>query len=362
MWVTALTMNEFLLIILNSMVEGVVAVSKEKEVLMANLSASSIFRISPENAAGRSLIEFVKNEEIERLVDEVLENHNLSSREIELNRPAKMVLKVNALGHVDGQSDIGAILVFHDMTEIRRLENLRKDFVANVSHELKTPLTSIKGFIETLLSGALRDPVRAEPFLRMMEEDAERLTRLIDRLLELSKIESGEIVLKKEELDPWREVEKILALFQPRLAAEKIEVIQKIPSDGNIRVLADRDALKQIFTNLIDNAVKFNRKGGQITIDVAVPHPSPLPAGEGRVRGTFVEISIEDNGIGIPEKDLPRVFERFYRVDKTRSREAGGTGLGLAIVKHLVEAHGGRVSCNSEPGKGSRFSFTLPKA
>jgi len=240
--------------------------------------------------------------------------------------------------------------VLHDITEMRRLENLRKDFVANVSHELKTPLTSIKGFVETLLGGALRDGEHGTAFLKMMEEDAKRLERLIDDLLKLSEIESKEVPLKISPLDLKAEVESVLSTFQHQIEKKRIVVENQISEDPFPKVKADRDKLRQVLINLIDNGIKFNRDGGRIVLGAEVTEEKEI------------RISVEDSGIGIPKKDIPRIFERFFRVDKARSRELGGTGLGLAIAKHIIEAHGGTVSCASELGKGSTFSFTLPTA
>ncbi|MBI3999192.1 MAG: GHKL domain-containing protein, partial [Candidatus Omnitrophica bacterium] len=208
------------------------------------------------------------------------------------------------------------------------------------------PLTSIKGFIETLSGGAIQDPERSQNFLKMMEEDANRLTRLIDDLLELSKLESKELELKLEPTDLKDAFDKAVALFDSRLKEKNITVRNLVWMDGMYRVLADRDKLRQVLVNLLDNAIKFNRDGGQIELKAA--------QSEDRVT-----ISVEDSGLGIPEEAIPRIFERFFTVDQAHSHELGGTGLGLAIVKHIVEAHGGTVSCESELAKGSRFSFSL---
>jgi two-component system phosphate regulon sensor histidine kinase PhoR len=240
------------------------------------------------------------------------------------------------------------VLVAQDVTEVRRLERMRREFVANVSHELKTPLTSIKGLLETLLSGALEDPANNRRFVTIIDEDASRLGRLIDDLLELSQIESkaGALRLQPVPLRPL--LDALLQAFRPQLDARQVTV--RVDVDGDFPpVEADPDRLRQILSNLIDNAIKFNAPRGTVTIRAS------------RDNG-MARIAVTDTGLGIPAGDLPRVFERFYRVDKARSRELGGTGLGLAIVKHLVELHRGRVMVESRLGQGSTFTVFLPLA
>jgi two-component system phosphate regulon sensor histidine kinase PhoR len=240
------------------------------------------------------------------------------------------------------------LLVLHDVTELRRLERVRSEFVANVSHELRTPLTCIKGYLETLLDGALDDRAHARRFLEVAGTHAERLDRLIDDLLELSNIESGRVTLAPMRLDLEDVVTGVAAMFE-RQAAQKNQRIERSVSPG-LAVRADRDRLVQILVNLVDNAVKFTPEGGRIRVEAE-------PGTDRRV-----EVRVRDTGIGIPSTDLPRLTERFYRVDRTRSREIGGTGLGLAIVKHLVQAHGGELRIESELGHGTTVSFTVPAA
>lgn len=333
--------------ILDHLAEGVIAINGEKRILMFNSSAESILGALKEAALGRSLIEAVRNSRIEELAQRAIKHHQMISEEIELSHPEKKVVKVSAAGVSQYESEIRALLIFDDRTEFRRLERLRQEFVANVSHELKTPLTSIKGFVETLLGGALRDAAKSEGFLKMMEEDADRLKRLIDGLLELSKLESRELELRREPVDLKKEIDKVIAAFEPLLKEKKIAVENRLSQNGPGRVSADRDKLKQVLVNLLDNAVKFNREGGRVIFTV-------------QSEGGETKVFVEDTGIGIPPEAVPRIFERFFRVDKARSRDLGGTGLGLAIVKHIIEAHGGEVSCQSKPGQGSTFSFTLP--
>ncbi|MBI1977697.1 MAG: PAS domain-containing protein [Candidatus Omnitrophica bacterium] len=329
--------------ILEQMAEGVIAVDSRKRILLMNRSAESIFDVSRQKSLGRSILEIVRNPKVDQIIDRAILKKEAVAEEIEVFHPDRKVLKANAVGAQTQDSQVAGILVLSDITDLRKLERLRQEFVANVSHELKTPLTSIKGFIETLLGGALESPGKARSFLKMMEEDTERLTRLIGDLFELSKVEAKEITLKLEELDLKSEVEKVLLGFSALTQEKKIAVENNL----DCRVAADRDRLKQILINLIENAIKFNKVGGKIIF-------------RSRPVSTGIEISIEDTGIGIPEGMIPRIFERFFRVDQARFRELGGTGLGLSIVKHLVESHGGRVRCESKPNVGSKFFFTLP--
>ncbi len=332
--------------ILENMAEGIIAVDSESRVLLINSGAEKIIGKKQSQVLGVPLLEVTKNPDIDELMNQVICVPKVVHREIELYRPDEKTIKVSALGLEKCEGGVCGILVLYDVTEIKRLENLRRDFVANVSHELRTPLTSIKGFLETLISGALKDPDRARDFLGRMDEDASRLTRLINDLLDLSRIESGQLKMKIEPVDLAEQIEETLATFHPRLEEKKIFVVNLISSAKLPHVLADPDKLKQVLVNLVDNAIKFNRPAGQIKFSAETMNDR-------------VKVSIEDSGSGIPNDDLLRIFERFYRVDKARAREEGGTGLGLAIVKHIIEAHGGEVFCESVIGMGTKFSFTL---
>ena len=232
------------------------------------------------------------------------------------------------------------------MTELRRLENIRREFVANVSHELRTPLTTIKGFIETLLDGAAKDPATREKFLKIVAEETGRLGRLVEDVLTLGEIEQGVALLRKETVDLASELPMILERFKLRLQERRISVENRL-SGKPLEVSGDRDKIHQVFVNLLDNAIKFNKPEGRITV-----------WSEQESKG--ITVTIEDTGTGIPEDSLERVFERFFRADKSHSKELGGTGLGLAIVKHIMEAHGGHASCQSTLGQGARFSVFFP--
>ncbi len=332
--------------ILSNMTEAVIAVDRRKQFVAANPNAEDLFGFSVPAVHGKSLIEITRHPQLEMIVDRALEDRKTLIKEITLPRNKK-VLRTSVVVLDERIKEIGMILVFHDVTEIRRLENIRKEFVANASHELRTPLTSIKGFIETLLGGAIQDPVASERFLRIMQEDAARLGRLVDDLLTLGEIEQGSVPLKKEPLDLVQEARKIMDRFKLQARDKKIAIEDLLPQTGALWVRGDRDKVRQVFVNLIDNAIKFNKENGKIIL-----------AGNQAADG--IQVSIEDTGSGIPVEAQARVFERFFRVDKARSRELGGTGLGLAIVKHIMEAHSGRVTCESTPGSGSKFTVAFP--
>ncbi|HTG80839.1 MAG TPA: ATP-binding protein, partial [Geobacteraceae bacterium] len=248
----------------------------------------------------------------------------------------------------DGKSVKGVVAVFHDISDLKRLERVRKDFVANVSHELRTPVTVIKGYAEALLSGLPEtDPEQSHRFIETICRHAERLADLITDLLTLSELESGGMALELASLSLEATVRRVASLLERR-AQEKGIAIDITPVLEAPPVLADRRRLEQVLINLLDNAIKYTPANGSVTVSAADA-------------GDMVRIAVTDSGIGIPPKDLPRLFERFYRVDEARSREQGGTGLGLSIVKHIVQLHGGTVAVESTPGKGSTFSFTMQK-
>jgi two-component system phosphate regulon sensor histidine kinase PhoR len=236
----------------------------------------------------------------------------------------------------------------HDITRLRQLEQVRKDFVANVSHEIKTPLASIKAFAETLRTGAIDDPANRKEFVEVIEKDADRMTRLVDDLLELSSIESGRRAPNFESIALAECAQGVAVSLAPLAERKQVRIEIRIPNDLP-PLRADKGQLRQVLTNLLDNAIKFNKDKGGVTVTASADQ-------------RVVTVVVQDTGSGIPAEDLPRIFERFYRVDKARSRELGGTGLGLAIVKHIVDAHGGSVGVESEPGQGATFRFTLPTA
>jgi len=338
--------NQELAAIFNSMIEGIIVVDKASRIVSINPAIEKIFGVLNKCSQGRIFLEAMRNNEISEIISSVLTGGKSLSAEITLVLPTHRIFEVNAVPIFENNSVNGCLMVIHDITEIRRLETIRRDFVANVSHELKTPLTSIKGFVETLLEGALDDKKNNRNFLGIIQNHADRLNSLVNDLLSLSHLESKDMPLDITDVDLKVEVDEVISGFGSQLKKNNVEIRDELPP--NISVKADRDRIKQVFTNLIDNAIKFNKKNGIVKIYAGV------------LIGK-IKITIEDSGLGIPEKDIPRIFERFYRVDKARSRELGGTGLGLSIVKHIVELHGGMAGVESIEGLGSKFFFTLPK-
>ena len=334
--------------ILDGMIEGVVALDDRGRLLLLNPAARAMFGVENGLPEGRSFLEVIRQKDLLDLVEEVRVSGAPARHELELGPPVNRVVAARGAPLGLGPGAPGVLLVLNDVTELRRLERVRSEFVANVSHELRTPLTCIKGYLETLLDGALDDRAHARRFLEVAGTHAERLDRLIDDLLELSNIESGRVTLVPMRLDLGDVVAGVEAMFERQTAQSRLTLERAVPP--GLAVRADRDRLVQILVNLVDNAVKFTPEGGQVRIEAAL-----VAAGR-------VEVRVRDTGIGIPSTDLPRITERFYRVDKTRSREVGGTGLGLAIVKHLVQAHGGELRIESALGHGTTVSFTLPAA
>ena len=334
-----------LAVILAAMAEGVVAVDRERQVVLANASAEEIFQVHPGTALGKSLLGLTKKPRIDAMMSEAMAGNARVVDEIELTHREPRILRAHAISTGNGKEGVSGILVLSDITTLRRLEKMRSEFIANVSHELRTPLTSLRGFIETLLGGALEDKEAGRRFLTIMDEDAKRLERLIDDLLELSRLEARQAPMQLQEIRVDEEIRHVLEGFGQRLHEKRMEVTNQADAQNPAPVTADRDRVRQILVNLLDNAIKFNKEEGQIRI-WTVPEDA------------FLAVHIQDTGAGIPEDAIGRVFERFFRVDKARSR--GGTGLGLAIVRHLVEAHGGTVVCRSTLGKGTVFTFTLP--
>ncbi|MDD4981464.1 MAG: ATP-binding protein [Candidatus Omnitrophica bacterium] len=332
--------------IFNSMIEGVIVTDKSGVIVSINQAVEDIFKVSRQEAEGKLFLEAVRNNEIYEVIQNILGKGRFFSKEITLHLPVQRVFEVNATPIFKDASVNGALVVIHDITEIRRLETVRRDFVANVSHELKTPLTSIKGFIETLLEGALEDKENNRNFLKIIQSHADRLDALVNDLLSLSHLESKEIRVDKTDFDLNAQIEEVLRGFKSHLKAKGIEVENAVLK--NLKVSADKDRIHQVLVNLIDNAIKFNKEKGSIKLYAE------------SVNGNL-KVIVEDSGMGIPSKDIPRIFERFYRVDKARSRELGGTGLGLSIVKHIIELHNGAVGVESTEGLGSKFWFTLPK-
>jgi two-component system phosphate regulon sensor histidine kinase PhoR len=334
--------------ILDGMVEGVIAVDGRDAILLINERARAMFGLGAARPEGKPFLEVVRNADLREILRAIrgAAEGGVARHELRLAGPTDRRLQVNAVRLRLARDEVGAVMVLHDVTELRRLEQVRTEFVANVSHELRTPLTAIHGYLETLLGGALEEREHARRFLEIVFRHTERLGRLLDDLTDLSNIELGRIALRLEPVRLDEVVDSALAIIAPKAEAGRVTLASDLAPDLG-PVSADRDRLAQVLINLVDNAVKYTPEGGRVTV-------SARAGADGRV-----EVAVADTGIGIPPADLPRVTERFYRVDKARSRELGGTGLGLAIVKHLVLAHGGELRIESEPGRGTTVRVTL---
>lgn len=331
--------------ILESLEDGVIAQDARGRIQLFNGAAERIFGLSRSEVLGRPLLEVIREYELAEALEAAAVQGASQTRTLRLMRPAERELQIRSapLRSVAGGLD-GAVAVLRDVTEMRRLEQVRTEFVANVSHELRTPLTAIKGFIETLLDGAVDDPATARRFLEIVRRETDRLVRLINDLLDLSRLESPHLEVQLVPVDLKPLVEECLELFRHRAASRSIELSCEL--QGSLWALGDASLIRQVLVNLVDNAVKYTPPGGRVWIS-------------GGLEGSWAELAVSDTGPGIPGRALNRVFERFYRVDKARSRDMGGTGLGLSIVRHAVERQGGRVWVESAPGEGSTFRVRL---
>ncbi len=336
--------------ILTSMVEGVLAVDPDGKIISMNRAAARMIHVEASSGKGQRLDKIVQFPTLQSFVRSILDGQDFIQEEIEIGKDGTRILQANgsALQDESGKR-IGGVIVLNDITRLRRLENVRREFVANVSHELKTPITSIKGYVETLREGVLQSPEDAEKFLSIVERQADRLNAIIDDLLSLSRIErgeeAGEIEFEKTALNPI--IHTAIDLCRSQAREKEITVTWHCPEDIEVRV--SPPLVEQAIANLIDNAIKYSASGSTLTVETEQAEEE-------------VSIHVIDHGCGIAAEHLPRLFERFYRVDKARSRKQGGTGLGLAIVKHVAHVHNGRVSVESEPGIGSRFTIHLPTA
>jgi two-component system phosphate regulon sensor histidine kinase PhoR len=333
--------------ILSSMVEGVLAVNQDLRVTFCNDFFLRALGRSEKIAENMPLVELVRDPELHRLMETVVQSGVPGKRRVQLASAEGRTFEVQATP-LAVASNRGAIAVLYDITDLERLERVRKDFVANVSHELRTPLTAIRGYVETLLEGALEDTENNRKFLEIVKAHAIRLNNIASDLLTLSELESGTLPAEFESVAVNAAVQTALRTVESEARLRDVRLHWERKADAQVR--GNRTRLEQALINLVDNAVKFNRPGGEVRVETS--------------RGTDgrVHITVADTGIGVPSNDLARIFERFYRVDKARSRELGGTGLGLSIVKHIVERMGGSVSAESQLGKGSTFTILLPTA
>ena len=340
--------------ILRNMSDGLILTDTKGTILLSNAAIRNLFGIQSD-IEGKPLMESLRNTELKEIIDTVVENKERIVREIDISRPKELYLMAAATPFYSPEPErelSGVVLTFHDITRLRKLEEIRKDFVANVSHEIKTPITAIKGFAETLLEGALDDRENARKFLETIRNHSERLNSLVNDLLTLSRIELGDIIIEKTAVSISEVADAVFTTMSEKAQIKHLYLKKEI-SPGHDEIPADRDRLIQILLNLVDNGIKFTERGG-VTIKV---QGSRSKVGE---EENSVEISIIDTGSGIPKKHLSRIGERFYRVDRARSRELGGTGLGLAIVKHLVIAHGWEMKIESTEAQGTTVLLICP--
>jgi len=348
--ISVMPKNRILETIAREMLIGAIALDGEGRIVYANKFFIGSF--SPDSALGEiqgsALSEFIADKGLLKVVGEFLdcaadsfccdEHKKIEITEDERSFEVRIV-------PLDENNDTSLMLFFKDITEEKMVEAIKRDFVANVSHELRTPLASIKGYSETLLDGAMNNRESAKDFLGIIDKNATRMSRLIEDLLVLSRVESQQMLMVSEVIDLCELVRSMVDGLRKQARDKGIEIALDI-EDGVPGVVADKGRVEQVMVNLLDNAIKYTSEGGNIDVSVCV-------------RDCEAVVEVRDTGIGIPASDMPRIFERFYRVDKARSRELGGTGLGLAIVKHIIQGLSGRVWVESEPGKGSVFSFAL---
>ena len=343
--------------ILRDMVEGVAVIDAGEHLAYCNAAFAEVVGMRADQAEGRPILEVIREPQILELVRRALAGEEGLRGEIQVGgyRRRVFALTVSPVSTASQESGaaplagrMGAVVVLHEITELRRLEQVRKDFVANVSHELKTPLTSIQGFAETLLSGALDDPANSRHFVEIIRTHALRLSRITNDLLKLSRIEAGKLDLELQPVSLANLIEAAVEATRPRAEAGRLSLAVDCPTDLPC-VQADANLLREVLQNLLDNAVQYTPAGGRIEVGAALAEGSAV-------------VTVADTGIGIPETEQERIFERFYRIDPARSRELGSTGLGLSIVRHIVEAHGGRIRVESAVGRGSKFCFSIPLA
>ena len=334
-------------IILSSVIEGIVAIDKKGKLILCNDAFEKVINYPRDKTLGRFHWEIIRNNQLNELLKETIQKGQISTQEITILFPQEKIFSVSATPLGEKRNIWGAVVVLNDITKMKKLEKMREEFVANVSHELRTPLTSIQGFIETLKEGAINDPEKTQHFLEIIEKQSNRLNNLVEDLLKLSKIESQETALNLQLTNLKELLDKVMAEYKENIILKKIQISTNISPQFPLLKI-DPEQIEIALRNLLDNALKYTPGKGEISISFLE-----------REKDIYLEIA--DNGIGIAQEHLPRIFERFYRVNKDRSRDLGGTGLGLAIVKHVVKVHRGTVGVDSTPGKGSKFFIILPK-
>ncbi|HAK1571657.1 TPA: cell wall metabolism sensor histidine kinase WalK [Listeria monocytogenes] len=333
--------------IVQNLVSGVMLINVDKQVIMTNRTMYQI--LGETEITGKPFYEVIKSFALSQLIEGTFETKTIQQKEIILYFPREMILDASVSPILGENGEItGIILLLHDITQIRHLENVRSEFVTNVSHELKTPVTALKGFAETLLDGAMYDEVLLKKFLTIIKEESDRLHRLIMDILALSRIEQNPVAENVELVDVDEVIEQSARTIFEMATEKNIQVTIPEKTSASVMIETDRDKLQQIIINLLSNAINYTPVDGKVEVKLIEQEAEVI-------------IEVTDNGIGIPAKDIDRVFERFYRVDKARSRHSGGTGLGLSIVKHLVENCGGRIEVESQEEVGSTFRVTLPK-
>lgn len=333
--------------VLTNMVSGVMLVNKEGRINLVNPAIENFIGAPSGSLIGKLHVEATRSFGLSKLINQCLKLEKKLHDEVHIYYPKERILDAHLAPYKVEKGEVkGIVIVLHDITNIRRLEKMRTEFVANVSHELKTPVTAVKGFAETLLAGELEDSQTTQYFLNIIYEESDRLHRLISDLLHLTKIEHQLVPLQLEDVNVVAEVNKTVKTLQESANSKNIKLI--LPEKESAVIEAEKDRVQQIILNLLTNAINYTPENGEVKIAVLE-------------KDNAVDLIIKDTGIGVPKKELPRIFERFYRVDKARSRSSGGTGLGLAIVKHLVEAHNGKINVKSIEGEGTTFTVTFPK-
>ena len=334
--------------LLTSMVNPIIAIDNKRNIIVINPAAENLFKVEAQDVIGKHILEIIRNNQLDETFKNIFLCNSEKKVEIQIKDPGFKILKVHTSLiklEDDPTKTIGLVAIIEDVTEIRKLEKMRSDFVANVSHELRTPLTSISGFVETLKSGAIDDEATKMRFLDIIEIEADRLRRLIDDILTLSDIENTKKVFKQN-INPSDLIKEVEQIITPIAISKNIEISSKIDLDLP-SIAGSADWFKQMLINLMDNAVKYTPEGGKVNLAAYTKYNKLV-------------ISIRDTGIGIPKQDIPRLFERFYRIDKARTRKVGGTGLGLAIVKHIALSFNATIKVNSDIGKGTEFVVVIP--